>query len=112
MAFSFSDLKANRPKLEPVPVDIGGLAEPLLIHQFTMNELSELTDEAKQEPDDEKRLRIQIVKLLNGPGTDVTDEDCAELSRIFTSWQLREIYQKSLTLNGHGPEALREAEKN
>ena len=112
MSFSFAHLKENKPKLEPVPVDIGGLAEPLLIHQFTMNELAALTDESKLSKDDETRMRVQVVGLLNGPGTEVTEDDCAALSKIFTIWQIREIYQKALKLNGYGPEALREAEKN
>lgn len=112
MAFRFSELKANCPKLEPVPVEIGGLQEPLLIHLFTMNELAALTDESKLSADDETRLRVQVVGFLNGPGAEVTEEDCAALSEVFAIWQIREIYQKALRLNGHGPEALREAEKN
>jgi hypothetical protein len=112
MAFSFADLLATPPVLPPVPVAIGGLDQPLLIHQFTMDQLAEMSDDKTHDGDSEKKLRVQVVKFLNGHDAVVTDEECAALSKLFASWQVREIYHKAMKLNGYGPEAMREAEKN
>lgn len=112
MAFSFADLKENPPKLPPVEVPIEGFSEPLLIHQFTLSELEKLDDDISEGDDAERRLRTQVVQMLNGPGVPVTDEDRNALSKIFAGWQLRKIFAAGMKLNGLGPEALREAEKN
>lgn len=111
MAWSFEDLKRNRPKLQPVPVPIEGIDEPVLIHQFTLSEL-ESFGETNADEDPEKTLRTNVLRLLKGFGQEITDEDRASLSEIFAGWQLRQIFTAGLKLNGQGPAALREAEKN
>ena len=112
MSFTFADLKQNRPKLEPVPVEITGLSEPLLIHQFTMNQMAEVLEAKDGSQDEEKVVRNQVLRFLNGADYEPTDEDRDALVNIFAGWQVREIYLKSLKLNGYGPDSLREAEKN
>lgn len=112
MAFSLKDLQAARAALPPVPVKMSWMDEPLLIHQFTINDIKAFDSEAADIADQEHRIRYQIIKLLNGPLAKVTQEDCDSLGEIFTGWQIREIFHKGLKLNGQGPEALREAEKN
>jgi hypothetical protein len=116
MALDLDSLKQKPPVLKPFEVEITGIDEPVIIHAFTMDELAEMmkATEAGEsvEGDNEHLIRKKVVGFLRGPGAEITDDDCASLSRIFSSWQLREIYVKAHKLNGFGPEALREAEKN
>jgi hypothetical protein len=111
MAKSFKDLQAYAPSLKPFEVAITGLDEPILIHAFTVTELDK-TAAAMEGMDDTTAFRTQVVLLLNGSDHEVTDKDREDVARIFSLWQLREIFNKGLKLNGQGPEALREAEKN
>jgi hypothetical protein len=112
MSLTFSHLKQIRPQLEPVPVDIGGLSQPLLVHQFTMSQMAKVLEANDGSKDDEIVVRNQVLKFLNGADYEPTDEDRTALVNIFAGWQVREIYLKSLKLNGYGPDSLREAEKN
>lgn len=113
MSLSFDQLVKNPPALKPVPVDIEGLDEQVEIHRFTWDQLSELLDpeDGEAEVTGEQRIRDQVVRLLKGPGAEVTEEDVANVRRIFTVTQVRDIYQKGLNLNGFGVEAMREAQK-
>ncbi len=116
MALDLDALKQKPPVLKPFEVDITGVDEPVIIHAFTMDQLTEMVKVTEAgEPvdgDNEQLVRKKVVGFMRGPGAEITEEDCASLSRIFSSWQLREIYVKAHKLNGFGPEALREAEKN
>jgi hypothetical protein len=111
MATSYAQLKNSPVQLEPAEVSISGIAEPLLIHQFTMNQIKKLMEAGNGE-DNEIALRKQVLKFLNGFDCQPSDKDCDELGDIFAGWQLREIYSKALKLNGFGADALRNAEKN
>lgn len=111
MAITFAQLKEKPFVLEPVEVQVGGLPEPLLIHQFTMNQMTELM-EHEEDGDSELLLRNQVLRFLNGFAHVPTEEDREQLGELFASWQLREIYNKAVRLNGYGPEALRDASKN
>ncbi len=111
MAISYAQIKSAPVLLEPAEVQITGLPEPLLIYQFTMNQIKKLMEAGGGE-DNEIALRKQVLKFLNGFDYEPTDEDCEELGDIFAGWQLREIYSKALKLNGFGADALRNAEKN
>lgn len=110
MGATYAEFKRKFVKLEPVEVRIGGLDEPILIHQFTVNDIKKL-DEGLGE-DVELQLRKKVLRFLNGLDADVSEEACAELGDYFAGWQVREIFTKAIKLNGFGPEALREAEKN
>lgn len=110
MAFSFDDLKRLRPKLDPVAVSIEGISEPVLLHQFTLNELA-LLDKQKGD-DQEQNVRISVLRFLKGPAAEIGDDDRAALDEIFTAWQLRQIFMAGLKLNGQGPSAVKDAEKN
>lgn len=111
MALTLDDLIARPQVLKPAEVEISGLDEKLLIHVFTMDQVSELIESIEDE-DPEQKLRKQVVMFLRGVDARPSAEDCAALSKIFTGFQLREIYTKAFRLNGFGPDALREAEKN
>ena len=111
MAFTFDDLVAEPPVFKPVEVPITGLEQPLLIHVFTMDQMAKIVEQVDCE-DAEEKLRMQVVYFLRGAAEVPTPEDCAKLSGIFAGFQVREIYTKALRLNGFGPEAMREAEKN
>jgi hypothetical protein len=111
MAISFADLIEKPFVLPPVEVDITGLPEALLVHQFTMNQMAELMEhEEGAEP--ELVLRNQVLQFLNGFDYSPTEEARSQLGDMFASWQLRELYNKAIRLNGFGPEALRDAQKN
>lgn len=111
MARSFKDLQLSAPVLKPFEVDITGLDEKILIHSFTVAELENVTSSVEG-MDETTAYRTQIVQMLNGADYVVTDQDRDDVARIFTIWQQKEIFNKGLKLNGQGPEALREAEKN
>ncbi len=111
MAISFSQLKEKPFILGPVEVQVTGFPEPLLVHQFTMNQMAILMD-GQVEEDKELSLRNQVLRFLNGFDYEPNDEDRKLLGELFASWQLREIYNKAVRLNGFGPDALRDAEKN
>lgn len=113
MALSFAALKKGSLKLDPVAVDISGLEEPLLIHQFSAAQMDEvMAGEVVGEADLEAIQLTRLMKFLNGFEYALADGDREVLLDNFASWQIREIYQKALKLNGFGPDALREAEKN
>lgn len=109
-AKSYAELKLALVKLQPVAVEITGIESPLLIHQFTMNEIEKI--DAEQDENAERHIRKKVLRFLNGMDAEITEQDCTDLGLYFTGWQVREIYTKALKLNGFGPEALREAEKN
>lgn len=111
MALTLDDLIAKPPVFKPQEVNITGIDEPLLIHVFTMDQMAKISEVA-QSDDEEQKLRMQVIYFLRGMDADPSPEDCAKLSEIFTGFQVREIYTKAFRLNGFGPEALREAEKN
>jgi hypothetical protein len=108
---SYDQLIQDGVKLEPVPVNITGLSKPLLIHQFTMDQIEEVDEKSKDE-DNERALRKHVLFFLRGIDCKPTDDDIKGLSKNFTVWQLREIFTKAMKLNGFGPDSLREAEKN
>lgn len=113
MALLFADLKKGSLNLKPVEVPISGLLEPLLIHQFSAAQMSVVMAEPDGESVDLEALQLtRLMKFLNGFDYEQADGDREILMDNFASWQIREIYQKALKLNGFGPDALREAEKN
>jgi hypothetical protein len=105
----YKDLLLNKPVLEPVETSIIGLAEPLHIHLFTMDDYEKVTTGGS---DVEQNVIRQVLFLLGGLEADVSEEACKALGKTFAAWQIRDIYQKGLRLNGFGPEAAREALKN
>lgn len=112
MALSFEDLVKAPPVMKPVAIDIEGMDDQVEVHRFTWDQLSELLDAEEDEgKPSEQRIREQVVRLLKGPGTEVADEDIANIRKIFTITQVREIYHKGLSLNGFGAEAVRDAQK-
>ena len=115
----YATLRAQRPKLEPVMVSIEGLKEPLLIHLFTAAEIKKVMGGHKLieecESDIEKNdtaIRVQVLYFLGGMSAEISREACDELTEVFTSWQVRDIYKKATTANGYGPTALGDALKN
>jgi hypothetical protein len=108
-AISYSSLLANRPPLPQVPVKIEGLDSELLIHTFTVADYSKVIDVAGM--NDEQGLRVQILRFLGGLNADVSPEAVEDLAKVFTPWQMRDVYLKALRLNGQGPSALGDAEK-
>jgi hypothetical protein len=110
MAISFADLKKNPLKLGPVAVAIEGLPEPLLIYQFTMNQMAEF--DAIVGETDEITIRKKVLRFLQGFDVEIPEDDYKSLGQYFTGWQLREIFTQGLTLNGFGPSALGDAKKN
>lgn len=106
---SYSSLLASRPALEPVPVDIEGIPNPVLIHLFTIADYSAATK--VETDDDEVSVRVQILRFLGGLNADVSAAAVEQLNSVFTAFQLREIYRKAVRVNGHGPAALGDAEK-
>lgn len=113
MALTLDDIikSPHLHKLKPFEVAITGIDEPVLIHAFTLDEMREFSQEDDTE-DSEQSVFKKVATLMRGPGAVVTEADCEAMSKIFTSWQVREIYYKGMKLNGFGPDALREAEKN
>lgn len=110
VAQRYADFKTKKVMLLPVPVSITGIEVPLLIHQFTMSEMEQLEKDRDEDP--EVHVRKQVLRFLNGLDVEITKDDCDELGKFFAGWQVREIFTKALKLNGFGPEAMREAEKN
>lgn len=110
-SISYDQLLQSPPKLQPVPVSITGIDHPLLIHQFTMDQAA-VVDEKAADVDKELRLSKQVLLFLRGIDYAPTAEDCKRLGSVFSAWQIREIFTKAMKLNGFGPEALREAQKN
>lgn len=110
-SISYDQLLQSPPNMQPVPVEITGIEQPILVHQFTMDEIKLLGENAKDD-DEEKSLRKQVLIFLRGIQYQPTDEECQKLGSVFAGWQMREIYTKAMRLNGFGPEALREAQKN
>lgn len=111
MALSFDDLKRVRPTLEPVEVPIEGLKDTLLLHQFTLAQLTAIDSEIETD-DQEEKLRHSVLRFMKGPDAEIDEDDHVALREMFAGWQLRKIFTVGLKLNGHGPAALREAEKN
>jgi hypothetical protein len=111
MGISFAQLKLSPLRLSPVEVPITGLEEPLMIHQFTLAE-SLAIDELTQGEDPEVQTLDHVLMFLNGIEYVPNPDDRDALKRMFASWQIREIYSKAMKLNGMGPEALRDAQKN
>ncbi|WP_039913153.1 hypothetical protein [Cellvibrio mixtus] len=113
MSFSFSELKKGSLKLAPVPVDVSGVKEPIIVHQFSAAQMSVvMADHEGESSDAEIVLFNRLLIFLNGFDYVPTEEDRAILVDNFAQWQIRELYSKVLKLNGFGPDALREAEKN
>jgi hypothetical protein len=119
MALDFAAFKNLRPKLEPVAVQIDGLSEPLFLHVFTMREMQKVMDvhplalaETNEADKNDTALRVQVLYFLQGINAEITALACDELTDLFTSWQIRDIYKKALQLNGMGPSALGDALKN
>ena len=110
-SISYDQYLQNGAKLEPVPVEITGVPQPLLIHQFTMDQIETLNEKSKDD-DPEKSLRKQVLFFMRGIDSEPSDDDWKRLGSVFTGWQIREVYTKAMKLNGFGPESLREAEKN
>jgi hypothetical protein len=110
-SLSYDQLLQNGVTLPPVPVTITGIDKPLLVHQFTMDQIEAVNEKAKDD-DAEKSLRKQVIFFLRGVDCEPTDDDCKKLGGVFSGWQIREIYTKAMKLNGFGPDSLREAEKN
>lgn len=108
---SYDQLLQDGVHLPPVPVQVTGIEKPLLVHQFTMDQIESVNEKSKDD-DAEKSLRKQVIFFLRGAGVEPTDDDCKKLGSVFSAWQMRELYTKAMKLNGFGPEALREAEKN
>lgn len=116
-AISYDQFLQSPVKLKPAPVQVAGIDQPLLVHQFTMDEIQLLNQKTSLENDatefeKENSLRKQVLFFLRGLNADPTDDDCQKLSEVFSGWQLRDIYKKAMKLNGFGPDSLREAEKN
>ena len=114
MGLTFAQLKSGPVNFPPVPVPVSGFCEPILIHQFSINQMKNILSADKENPDvdEEYRVRNQLLKFLNGYEYEPTEEDRLALLDIFSSGQIHEVYSKALKLNGKGPDALREAEKN
>lgn len=110
MAISYAEFKKNPLVLAPVEVKLSFLDEPILIHQFTMAQMQVI--DAENDGDAEKNIRKQVLRFLSGFDVSINDDDINELGELFTGWQVREIYLAAIKLNGYGPSALREAEKN
>ncbi len=116
-AISYDQFLQSPAKLKPAPVNVAGLDQPILVHQFTMDEVELLNKKTAlaadaTEDEKEKSLRKQVLYFLRGLSADPSDDDCQKLSEVFSGWQLRDIYKKAMKLNGFGPDSLREAEKN
>ena len=106
----YQDLLAIKPVLEPVDTPIAGLSEPLKLHLFTWDDYAEKV--MKDGDDSEKTVMTQVLYFLGGLEADVSDEARQQLKKTFASWQIRDIYQKGMRLNGSGPDAVRDALKN
>lgn len=111
MALTLDDLINAPRKLKPFEVEITGIDEPVLIHSFTLDEMKAV-EKSDDGGDQEVSVLRRVATLMRGPGADVSEADLEAIGRIFTGWQVREIYVKGMKLNGFGPDALREAEKN
>lgn len=108
---TYSNLVANRPQLAPVPVKVEGIEHPIQVHVYTISDYRQLMEKSSVGKDEETVLRIQLLYFLGGLNADVGEAAIAQLDEIFTSWQMRELYRKAITLNGQGPAALEDAAK-
>lgn len=118
MALGFDDLKSLAPKTKALPIDVDGFDEQVLVYQFKWVQFDKLL--ALEDDETGQSFKKQVICLLKGPAcfdadgeiTAITKEECDWLSAMFSVSQAREIYQKGLRLNGFGPDAARDAEKN
>lgn len=106
---TYASLVSSRPPLAPVGVDIEGLSAPLLIHTFNLSDYAKVLDVNGM--DDERGLKVKVLRLLGGLDAETGDDAIEKLDNIFSMYQLREIYLKGLKLNGDGPKSLSDAEK-
>jgi len=94
------------------PVELTGREDKIPVHAFSMNQMDEVMK--RKECGNEFVLTVseQLIKFLNGFDYEIQPGDIRLLGDLFCSWEVRELYDKALKLNGFGPGALREAEKN
>lgn len=111
MAINYSELKKNPIVLPMVEVAIDGLPDAVLVHQFTINQMKKV-NAARTDEMSEDEFRNQILMFFRGSEFEPSQDDRDALSDQFSAYQLRDIYVKAMRLNGLGPSALRDAEKN
>lgn len=115
MGLKYQNVKGTKQVYSPVDVPIDGLDEPVELHRFSWSDFDILMG-IKDDADGNGFMK-QVICILSGQAQfeavdTITEEDIQQLCDYFTVPQIREIYSHGLRINGYGPLAAKDAEKN